>query len=140
MKKIKWSSILLTMCALAVVIGIASLTVRGKKTKEKLVLGDWYRQWSESLSFTLYDDGTANIAGTDRMGKWSLVNDDQLILTDADGKATILKIEGIDADNMEVRERESGHVLAHRRRSTDNSGKRLLLRRRCFRLEPAVTV
>lgn len=104
MKKIKWSSILLTMCALAVVIGIASLTARGKKTKEKLVLGDWYRQWSESLSFTLYDDGTANIAGTDRMGKWSLVNDDQLILTDADGKATILKIEGIDADNMEVRE------------------------------------
>ena len=78
MKKIKWSSILLTMCALAVVIGIASLTARGKKTKEKLVLGDWYRQW--------------------------LVNDDQLILTDADGKATILKIEGIDADNMEVRE------------------------------------
>lgn len=50
------------------------------------------------------DDGTANIAGTDRMGKWSLVNDDQLILTDADGKATILKIEGIDANNMEVRE------------------------------------
>lgn len=104
MKKLKLSDILLAVCAVAVVVAIGSLTTHGKKKTEKLVVGDWYRQWSESLTFTIYDDGTVNIPGSYGLGKWSVANEDQLILTDFYGETTILKIVGIDADNMEVRE------------------------------------
>ena len=61
MKKIKMSDILLTVCAIAIVCGIGSLTLRGKKTTEKLIIGDWYQQWSDSLTFSIYDDGTVNV-------------------------------------------------------------------------------
>ena len=108
MKKLKLSDILLAVCAVAVVVAIGSLTTHGKKKTEKLVVGDWYRQWSESLTFTIYDDGTVNIPGSYGLGKWSVANEDQLILTDFYGETTILKIVGIDADNMEVREVVNG--------------------------------
>ena len=104
MKKIKMSDILLTVCAIAIVCGIGSLTLRGKKTTEKLIIGDWYQQWSDSLTFSIYDDGTVNVPGSYGLGKWSLVNDNQLILSDFYGETIILKIENIDADNMEVRQ------------------------------------
>lgn len=104
LKKIKLSDILLAVCAVAVVLALGSLTTHGKKKTEKLVIGDWYRQWSESVTFTIYDDGTVNIPGSYGMGKWSVANEDQLILTDFYGETTILKIEHIDGDNMEVRE------------------------------------
>ena len=104
MKKIKMSDILLTVCAIATVCGIGSLTLRGKKTTEKLIIGDWYQQWSDSLTFSIYDDGTVNVPGSYGLGKWSLVNDNQLILSDFYGETIILKIENIDADNMEVRQ------------------------------------
>ena len=94
MKKIKMSDILLTVCAIAIVCGIGSLTLRGKKTTEKLIIGDWYQQWSDSLTFSIYDDGTVNVPGS--YG--------QLILSDFYGETIILKIENIDADNMEVRQ------------------------------------
>ena len=104
MKKIKMSDILLTFCAIAIVFGIGSLTLRGKKTTEKLIIGDWYQQWSDSLTFSIYDDGTVNVPSSYGLGKWSLVNDNQLILSDFYGETIILKIENIDADNMEVRQ------------------------------------
>ena len=104
MKKIKMSDILLTVCAIAIVCGNGSLTLRGKKTTEKLIIGDWYQQWSDSLTFSIYDDGTVNVPSSYGLGKWSLVNDNQLILSDFYGETIILKIENIDADNMEVRQ------------------------------------
>ena len=68
MKKIKMSDILLTVCAIAIVCGIGSLTLRGKKTTEKLIIGDWYQQWSDSLTFSIYDDGTVNDKLNERKG------------------------------------------------------------------------
>lgn len=91
-------------CAIAIVCGIGSLTLRGKKTTEKLIIGDWYQQWSDSLTFSIYDDGTVNVPDSYGLGKWSLVNDNQLILSDFYGETIVLKIENIDADNMEVRQ------------------------------------
>ena len=70
----------------------------------KLIIGDWYQQWSDSLTFSIYDDGTVNVPSSYGLGKWSLVNDNQLILSDFYGETIILKIENIDADNMEVRQ------------------------------------
>ena len=56
------------------------------------------------MTFSIYDDGTVNVPGSYGLGKWSLVNDNQLILSDFYGETIILKIENIDADNMEVRQ------------------------------------
>lgn len=98
------SDILLTVSVIAIVCGIGSLTLRGKKTTEKLIIGDWYQQWSDSLTFSIYDDGTVNVPDSYGLGKWSLVNDNQLILSDFYGETIVLKIENIDADNMEVRQ------------------------------------
>lgn len=75
-----------------------------KEDYRKLIIGDWYQQWSDSLTFSIYDDGTVNVPGSYGLGKWSLVNDNQLILSDFYGETIILKIENIDADNMEVRQ------------------------------------
>lgn len=109
MKKAKLSDILVPICVAVVVCIVAvGLTSRNKHKAEKLVVGDWYRQWSESLTFTIYDDGTVNIPGSYGLGKWSVANEDQLILTDFYGETTILKIVGIDEDNMEVREVVNG--------------------------------
>lgn len=80
------------------------MILRGKKTTEKLIIGDWYQQWSDSLTFSIYDDGTVNVPSSYGLGKWSLVNDNQLILSDFYGETIVLKIENIDADNMEVRQ------------------------------------
>ncbi len=95
MKKIKMSDILLTVCTIAIVCGIGSVTLRGKKTTEKLLI-NWYRQWSESVSFTLYDDGTVTIPGSYGQGKWSLVNDDVLKISDFYGETMTLKIDDLD--------------------------------------------
>lgn len=108
MKKIKMSDILLTVCAIAIVCGIGSLTLRGKKTTEKLIIGDWYRQWSESVSFTLYDDGTVTIPGSYGQGKWSLVNDDVLKISDFYGETMTLKIDDLDDQWLVVYEMENG--------------------------------
>lgn len=56
------------------------------------------------MTFSIYDDGTVNVPSSYGLGKWSLVNDNQLILSDFYGETIILKIENIDADNMEVRQ------------------------------------
>ena len=108
MKKIKMSDILLTVCVIAIVCGIGSLTLRGKKTTEKLIIGDWYQQWSESVSFTLYDDGTVTIPGSYGQGKWSLVNDDVLKISDFYGETMTLKIDDLDDQWLVVYEMENG--------------------------------
>lgn len=108
MKKIKMSDILLTVCAIAIVCGIGSLTLRGKKTTEKLIIGDWYQQWSDSLTFSIYDDGTVNVPSSYGLGKWSLVNDNQLILSDFYGETMTLKIDDLDDQWLVVYEMENG--------------------------------
>ena len=71
---------------------------------EKLVVGDWYLEGSDRLRFTIYDDGTVNIPGTYGTGKWSIVNDNQLKISDFYGESTVLKIEDIDKDSMTCRQ------------------------------------
>lgn len=108
MKKIKMSDILLTVCAIAIVCGIGSLTLRGKKTTEKLIIGDWYQQWSDSLTFSIYDDGTVNVPSSYGQGKWSLVNDDVLKISDFYGETMTLKIDDLDDQWLVVYEMENG--------------------------------
>lgn len=87
MKKVTRKEFLRIAAAAALVCAAASLTGCGKNV-EKLVIGDWYLEGSDDLSFTIYDDGTVNIPGTYGTGRWSIVNDDQLKITDFTARHT----------------------------------------------------
>ena len=66
MKNITRRGFLQLMAATALVCATAPLTGCGKKNKKKLIIGTWYRQGSDDLAFTIYDDGTCMI---DKIGR-----------------------------------------------------------------------
>lgn len=103
MKKVARREFLRIAAAAALVCAAASLTGCGQNV-EKLVVGDWYLEGSERLRFTIYDDGTVNIPGTYGTGKWSIVNKDQLKVSDFYGETFVLKIDDIDKNSMTVRQ------------------------------------
>ena len=72
----------LKLAAAAAMVCAAGGLTGCKRNVNKLVIGDWYLEGSDDLSFTIYDDGTVNIPGTYGTGRWSIVNDDQLKITD----------------------------------------------------------
>ena len=109
----KGKTILYAICAVivcAVVAVCVTQNTTGSREKEmkKLLANNWYRQWSESVSFTLYDDGTVTIPGSYGQGKWSLVNDDVLKISDFYGETMTLKIDDLDDQWLVVYEMENG--------------------------------
>ena len=103
MKEVARREFLRIAAAAALVCAAASLTGCGKNV-EKLVVGDWYLEGSDRLRFTIYDDGTVNIPTTYGTGKWSIVNKDQLKVSDFYGETFVLKIDNIDKNSMTVRQ------------------------------------
>ena len=61
MKNITRRGFLQLTAATALVCATAPLTGCGKKNKKELIIGTWYRQGSDDLAFTIYDDGTCMI-------------------------------------------------------------------------------
>ena len=81
-KTILYAICAVIVCAVVAVCVTQNTTGSREKEMKKLLANNWYRQWSESVSFTLYDDGTVTIPGSYGQGKWSLVNDDVLKISD----------------------------------------------------------
>ena len=82
----------LRMATIAVLIsGMGMLSSCGK-SKEELMSGDWYLQGDDRLSLSLYDDGTCQIRGDYGQGKWSIVDEDTLKLTDFYGETLELEL------------------------------------------------
>ena len=95
-KTILYAICAVIVCAVVAVCVTQNTTGSREKEMKKLLANNWYRQWSESVSFTLYDDGTVTIPGSYGQGKWSLVNDD------------VLKIDDLDDQWLVVYEMENG--------------------------------
>lgn len=70
------------------------LTACGGGMEKKLV-GPWYGDSGTTPSFILFDDGTCEIAGEYGTGKWAVVNDNQLKLTNFYGESQIATIVNI---------------------------------------------
>lgn len=108
----KAKGILYAVCAIAVcaIVAICVMQNVGGREEEtkKLLVGDWYQQWSESVSFTLYDDGTVSIPGSDGLGKWSLVNENTLNISDFYGETTTFKMDDLDEEWLVVYVIENG--------------------------------
>ena len=77
MKNITRRGFLQLTAATALVCAAAPLTGCRKKNKKKLIIGTWYRQGSDDLAFTIYDDGTCMIDNDYGKGTWSIANEDQ---------------------------------------------------------------
>ena len=58
----------------------------GKKSYEELLSASWFAKGDSEPAFTLYSDGTCEIDGEYGIGKWSIVNDNQLKLTNYYGE------------------------------------------------------
>lgn len=108
----KEKTILYAICAVIVCAVVAVCVVQNiggrEKEMKKLLANSWYRQWSESVSFTLYDDGTVSIPGDYGQGRWSLVNDDILKISDFYGETITFKIDDLDDQWLVVYEMENG--------------------------------
>lgn len=68
----------------------------GKADYESRLVGTWYTKGSSEAAFSLYDDGTCEIAGEYGTGTWSVVNDDQFKLTNYYGETETATIVGIE--------------------------------------------
>lgn len=89
---------------LLIVLSLLLCTSCGKKSMEDQLVGSWYVNGKTSITrdgtrgpiFTLYDDGTCKIASEYGTGTWSVVNENQVKLTNFYGEsqtATIASIE-----------------------------------------------
>lgn len=96
MKNITRRGFLQLTAATALVCATAPLTGCGKKNKKELIIGTWYRQGSDDLAFTIYDDGTCMIDNDYGKGTWSIANEDQFTLTGFYGNSEIFTIIAID--------------------------------------------
>lgn len=69
----------------------------GSSNYEKKLADSWYGPHEETPRFTLYSDGTCKINHEYGTGKWAVVNEDQLKITNFYGEAqvfTIISIKG----------------------------------------------
>lgn len=82
---------------LTALICVLILSACGKKDDyEQKLVGTWYVEGNQEAAFVLYDDGTCQISGEYGAGTWSVVNDNQLKLTNFYGEvetASIVSIE-----------------------------------------------
>lgn len=103
MKNITRRGFLQLGAAAALVCAAAPLTGCRKKNIKKLVLGDWYMEGYSRLEYAIYDDGSCQVRSGYGLGKWSIVNDDKLRISDFYGQTLIYKIEKISKKSMTLR-------------------------------------
>lgn len=63
-----------------------------KKDYKELLSTSWFAEGNSDPSFILYDDGTCEIAGEYGIGKWEIVNDNELKLTNYYGETETVPI------------------------------------------------
>ncbi len=75
---------------------ILGITACESKSIDSQLVGSWYIDEGEVASFVLYSDGTCEIAGEYGAGKWSVVNDNVLRLTNYYGQVETATIKSIE--------------------------------------------
>ena len=69
---------------------------------EELIADTWYIEGKDEMSFDLYSDGTCKIANEYGVGKWEIVNDNQLKLTNYYGETQVVTIDEISEGKLVV--------------------------------------
>ena len=81
--------------AMALLLALVLSLVGCGKGMEKQLEGIWYLEGWSGPAFTFYDDGSCKIQGEYGTGTWTLVNDDQLKISNFYGETVVLTIESI---------------------------------------------
>ena len=95
---VKWLRI--GALALVVVLIIVLFTKCVGGSVEDMLVGSWYTAEYDSLAFVLYDDGTCKLDGEYGTGKWAVVNDDKLKLSNFYGETVTPEIVDISKDEL----------------------------------------
>lgn len=69
---------------------------------EKKVVGDWYEEGNDDLEFSLYSDGSCVIPHHWGKGEWSIVNGDQLHISDFYGQTWCMTIVSVNSQKLVV--------------------------------------
>lgn len=96
MQKKRLADIFTTLMALVLLV-LTFVSCGKEEPYEQILLGTWYYEGDSSPTLTLYSDGTCKINGEYGTGKWSIVNNNVLKLTNYYGEsqtATILEVTG----------------------------------------------
>lgn len=80
--------VLLMLAVLLVALPVAKLS-GGLESK---LVGAWYWEENDSYAFTLYDDGTCDIRYEYGTGRWAVVNENKLKMTDFYGESEVAEI------------------------------------------------
>lgn len=94
-KRGKFSVPAVASALIVVAIVIAAFIMFGGRSYEKQLVGSWYREGDSRPVFTLYDDGTCEIAYEYGTGRWAVVNDGKLKLTNFYGESETKAIESL---------------------------------------------
>lgn len=86
--------------ALVVVLIIVLFSKCVGGSVEDMLVGSWYTSEYDSLAFVLYDDGTCKLDGEYGTGKWAVVNDNKLKLSNFYGETVTPEI--VDISNNEL--------------------------------------
>lgn len=76
----------------------------GKSGIEEQLEGSWYLEGYQDAAFILYDDGTCEISGEYGAGTWSIVNDNELKLTNILGETETAPIVSVEDDCLTLGE------------------------------------
>ena len=89
-------------CAATALTGCGKKAREKSKSKQELILGEWYAGF-ETPSWTFYDDGTCKLIGDYGLGKWSLVNDDTILnVSDFYGETHSYNLVSVDENQLTI--------------------------------------
>lgn len=83
------------LIAVLVVIVIVGAVMLGGGGYEKELEGAWYSEGQDEAAFVFYSDGSCEIRNEYGTGIWSIVNDDQLKISNYYGETVVVTIESI---------------------------------------------
>ncbi len=86
--------------AVVVVLIIVLFSKCASGNVEDMLVGSWYTTEYDSLAFVLYDDGTCKLDGEYGTGKWAVVNENKLKLSNFYGETVTPEI--VDISNSEL--------------------------------------
>lgn len=95
MRKVKIISLVIFALSL-----IFCVTACSSENSKELLCNSWYKEGGDKPFLTIYTDGTYEKSNEYGTGKWSVVNDNQLKLTDFYGESDIYDIESVNKDTL----------------------------------------
>ena len=73
------------------------------KSLEKQLVGSWYLEGRSDPAFTFFDDGSCKIQGEYGTGKWVIVNDDQLKISNFYGETVVITVDSVKDGCMTIK-------------------------------------